>query len=129
MAYNPNRLSTFSSISTSAARPANAQAAQVSTQTLLNALHTSYSGSQPYSLEASTSLVVNTWWTAASVGPDGRLGGTADLELARKAWEHARRRAEDGCIVLGYVGNVVLSLTYKYADFIRLAPSTTRRRP
>jgi hypothetical protein len=25
--------------------------------------------------------------------------------LGRKAWEHARRRAEDGCIVLAYVSN------------------------
>ena len=32
-----------------------------------------------------------------------RIGGTVDIELGRKAWEHARRRAEDGCIVLGFV--------------------------
>ncbi|KAF2402086.1 chitin synthase, partial [Trichodelitschia bisporula] len=100
MAYN-NRLSTFSSMSTSGPRPGNGQSAQVSTQTLLNALHTSYQAARPHTLESSTSLVVNTWLTAATVGPDGRIGGTADLELARRAWEHARRRAEDGCIVLG----------------------------
>jgi chitin synthase len=47
--------------------------------------------------------VVNTWLTAASVTPDGLPGGVVDSELARRAWEHARRRAEDGCIILGYV--------------------------
>lgn len=45
--------------------------------------------------------MVNTWVNAGSVGSDGRIGGTVDMELGRKAWEHARRRAEDGCIVLG----------------------------
>jgi chitin synthase len=78
------------------------QTAQVSMTTLLNALHNSYTTAQPYTLDASTSVVVNTWLTASSPGPDGRDGGTVDAEMARKAWEHARRRAEDGCIVLGY---------------------------
>lgn len=70
------------------------QAAQVSTTTLLNAIHNTYLSSQPYQLDASTSLVVNTWLTAAQVGP------TVDAALATRAWEHARRRAEDGCILL-----------------------------
>lgn len=74
---------------------------QVSTTTLLNSLHTSYTSGQPYLLESSTSLVVNTWATGLNVGPDGRQGGVVDAELAHRAWEHARRRAEDGCIVLG----------------------------
>jgi chitin synthase len=47
---------------------------------------------------------VNTWVNAKSI-IDDRIGGTVDLELGRKAWEHARRRAEDGCIVLAYVSN------------------------
>jgi len=46
-------------------------------------------------------LVVNTWVSSLSTGPDGRYGGTVDGDLAKRAWEHARRRAEDGCIVLG----------------------------
>lgn len=71
------------------------QTAQVSTTTLLNAVHNTYLSSQPHSLEASTSLVVNTWLTAAQAGP------TIDASLAARAWEHARRRAEDGCIILG----------------------------
>lgn len=74
--------------------------AQVSTTTLLNALHTFYSTGQPYPLEIGTSLVVNTWLTVVNPNPDGRPGGTVDRELAQRAWEHARRRAEDGCIVL-----------------------------
>lgn len=104
MAYNnSSRLSTFSSAS---ARPVVHQpSAQVSTTTLLNALHTAFASRQPYPLEPSTSLVVNTWISASNVGPDGRFGGTVDVELGRKAWEHARRRAEDGCIILGYVSH------------------------
>ncbi len=95
-----NRMSTYSGAST----PTGVQySAQVSTTTLLNALHTTYTSAQPYRLDASTSLVVNTWLTAANPGIDGRHGGTVDVDLARQAWEHARRRAEDGCIVLGYV--------------------------
>lgn len=83
-----------------APRPAQTSA-QVSTTTLLNALHSTWTGSRPYSLESSTSLVVNTWVTSMIVGPDGRQGGTVDAELGQRAWEHARRRAEDGCVVLG----------------------------
>lgn len=71
------------------------QTAQVSTTTLLNAVHNIYLSSRPHELEASTSLVVNTWLTAVQSGP------TVDASLAVRAWEHARRRAEDGCIVLG----------------------------
>jgi len=74
---------------------------QMSTTSCLNACHSAYSSSQAYPLEPSTSLVVNTWVSGSSTGPDGRYGGTVDGELARRAWEHARRRAEDGCIVLG----------------------------
>ena len=87
--------------------------AQVSTTTLLNALHNAYSSGQPYPLEPSTSLVVNTWVSASQTGADGRVGGTVDVELARRSWEHARRRAEDSAIVLGYVvDNLVFTLQY-----------------
>ena len=73
-----------------------ASSAPMSTTSCLNACHAAYTSSVPFPLEASTSLVVNTWATAVS-------GGTVDGELATRAWEHARRRAEDGCIILGYV--------------------------
>lgn len=76
------------------------QTAQVSTTTLLNATHNIYLASQPHLLDASTSLVVNTWLTAAQSGP------AVDATLSSRAWEHARRRAEDGCIILGYVFQV-----------------------
>ena len=102
MAYNSNssRLSTISS-GTGLPRPAGPnQSAQVSTQTLLNALHTSFANSHPHSLEASTSLAVNTWVTVHG-GADGKHGGTVDADLAARVWEHARRRAEDGSVGLG----------------------------
>ena len=95
----PNRLSTYSNGSANILT--GQQSAQVSTTTLLNALHVAYTSTQPYPLDASTSLVVNTWLTAANSGLATGEGGTVDVELAKRAWEHARRRAEDGCIVLG----------------------------
>ncbi|KAK2807856.1 hypothetical protein FQN50_005245 [Emmonsiellopsis sp. PD_5] len=97
-----NRYSVYSNSSSAALGPrvAGQQSAQVSTTTLLNALHTIYTSGQSYQLDSGTSLAVNTWLTAASPGPDGETGGTFDAELGRRAWEHARRRAEDGCIVL-----------------------------
>jgi len=81
-------------------RPSSQHATQVSTTTLLNALHSFYHAGQPYQLDAGTSLVVNTWVTAATTLPDGRNGATVDRDMAVRAWEHARRRAEDGCVVL-----------------------------
>ncbi|KAM0472860.1 hypothetical protein ACHAPX_008537 [Trichoderma viride] len=88
-----NRLSMFSMASE--ARAGGPQATQVTTTTLLNAIHNIYLSSQPHQLDASTSAVVNTWLTAAQGGP------AVDATLASRAWEHARRRAEDGCIILG----------------------------
>ena len=102
MAYEGSRISTYSNNS-NASRSGPSTSTQVSTQTLLNALHTSYSQSKPLNLESSTSLVVNTWLTAAKEGPNGHLRGTIDAEIAHRVWEHARRRAEDGCVVLGFV--------------------------
>lgn len=101
-----SRYSVYSNVS-SAPRPA-AQSSQVSTTSLLNALHSFYASGQPYQLDASTSLVVNTWVTAHSHLPDGSSAVTIDRDLAARAWEHARRRAEDGCIVLWYGNTDVL---------------------
>jgi chitin synthase len=92
-----NRHSTYSNLSTfSTSRSTAQQSAQVSTTTLLNNLHNAYLSGQPCSLDASTTLVVNTWLNAAE------NGGTTivDSEIATRAWEHARRRAEDGTIAL-----------------------------
>jgi len=97
---------------------------QMSTTSCLNACHTAYTGSHPVQLESSTSLVVNTWVTGSSTGPDGRYGGTVDGELARRAWEHARRRAEDGAVVLGYVSLKMGSMREK-ADSDQTDLSTT----
>ncbi|KAF2193312.1 glycosyltransferase family 2 protein [Zopfia rhizophila CBS 207.26] len=114
---NNSRMSIYSTASAAGPRPAN-PSTQVSTSTLLNALHSTYGLSQPYNLEASTSLVVNTWVNARTLVND-RLGGTVDLQLGRKAWEHARRRAEDGCIVLGSLHESTPSL---FSPFISGLP-------
>ncbi|KAF9890737.1 hypothetical protein FE257_005603 [Aspergillus nanangensis] len=90
-----NRFSVYSNHST-----ALASGSAVSTATLLNALHAYYTSGQPYQLDSATSVVVNTWLTASQTTPEGHSGGVIDRDLAAKAWEHARRRAEDGCIVL-----------------------------
>lgn len=98
-----NRASHYSATSRSNTMMQQNVSQQMSTTSCLNACHTAYSASHPVLLESSTSLVVNTWVTGSSTGPDGRFGGTVDADMARRAWEHARRRAEDGAIVLGYV--------------------------
>ncbi|CAM1511146.1 Fc.00g086590.m01.CDS01 [Cosmosporella sp. VM-42] len=91
-----NRMSMFSVASDALGpRGAGPQTTQVSTTTLLNAIHNIYLHSQPHKLDASTSVVVNTWLTAAQAAT------AVDASLAARAWEHARRRAEDGCIILG----------------------------
>ncbi|KAL4739299.1 chitin synthase-domain-containing protein [Aspergillus similis] len=93
-----NRFSVYST--QSAGLPGGRPSNQLSTTTLLNALHAHYTSGLPYQLDAGSSVVVNNWLTAAQTGPDGHTGGTLDRELAARAWEHARRRAEDGCVVL-----------------------------
>jgi hypothetical protein len=95
--------------------------AQVTTTTLLNAVHNIYLSAQPYHLDAGTSLVVNTWLTATQLGPDGKVGGTVDAALAARAWEHARRRAEDGCIILGYVEAARDTARARIADMTGIA--------
>ncbi|EPE09998.1 chitin synthase 6 [Ophiostoma piceae UAMH 11346] len=95
-----NRMSMYS-VGSEAPRGAAQQSSQVSTTTLLNAIHNIYLSSSPYSLDAGSSIVVNTWLTASQTGLDGQPGGTVDTALAVRAWEHARRRAEDGCVILG----------------------------
>ncbi|KAF2747836.1 glycosyltransferase family 2 protein [Sporormia fimetaria CBS 119925] len=114
---NDPRMSMYSMASAAAPRPSN-PSSQVSTTTLLNALHTSFSQGRPYNLEASTSLVVNTWSNARTMF-NGRLGGIVDPDLGRKAWEHARRRAEDGCVVLGSLHESTPSL---FSPFISGLP-------
>lgn len=97
-----NRFSTYSNTSShvGAARSAAQQPTQVSTTTLLNSLHTIYASGQTYQLDSSASVAVNTWLTAVNPDAHGRVGGAVDADIAARAWEHARRRAEDGCIIL-----------------------------
>ncbi|KAJ6134873.1 hypothetical protein N7512_000033 [Penicillium capsulatum] len=119
-----NRYSVFSSQSMSPAggpRPVSQHATQVSTSTLLNAMHSFYTAGQPYQLDSSTSLAVNTWASAATTLPDGRNGVTVDRDLAVRAWEHARRRAEDGCIVLCSLHQSTPSLLEPFLTALPLA--------
>ncbi|KAB5572418.1 chitin synthase [Coniochaeta sp. 2T2.1] len=106
-------------------RAAGHQASQVSTTTLLNAIHNIYLSSQSYRLDAGSSVVVNTWLTAAQTGPDGRVGGTVDTALAARAWEHARRRAEDGCIILGSLHTSTPSLLSPFLTALPLSIPTS----
>ncbi|TKA83949.1 hypothetical protein B0A55_00186 [Friedmanniomyces simplex] len=94
---------------------------QMSTTSCLNACHSAYTHGQPHPLESSSSLVVNTWVTGSSTGPDGRYGGTVDGELARRAWEHARRRAEDGAVVLGSLHHSNPSLLAPFVSSLPLS--------
>lgn len=96
MAGMPNRYSMHSNFSGRTAQGAIQSSNQVSTQTLLNSLHTAYSTGKPYILDAATSVVVNTWATGRGEG------GTVDTGLARRVWEHARRRCEDSTVILAY---------------------------
>ncbi|KAI0394345.1 glycosyltransferase family 2 protein [Xylariaceae sp. FL0594] len=123
MANHQARMSMYSATSESFGGPRGAgqQSSQVSTTTLLNAIHNIYLSSQPYRLDAGTSIAVNTWLTATQVGPDGRSGGTVDASLAARAWEHARRRAEDGCIVLGSLHNSTPSLLAPFLTSLPIA--------
>ncbi|CBF69715.1 protein csmB [Aspergillus nidulans FGSC A4] len=115
-----NRFSVYST--QSAGLPGGRPSNQLSTTTLLNALHAHYTSGLPYQLDAGTSVVVNNWLTAAQTGADGHNGGTFDRELAARAWEHARRRAEDGCIVLSSTHQSTPSI---FEPFLTTLPLST----
>ncbi|KAI1450134.1 glycosyltransferase family 2 protein [Annulohypoxylon stygium] len=123
MANHQARMSMYSVASDNMGGPRGAgqQSTQVSTTTLLNGIHNIYLSSQPYRLDAGTSLVVNTWLTASQAGPDGKTGGTVDPTLAARAWEHARRRAEDGCIILGSLHQSTPSLLNPFLSSLPLS--------
>lgn len=108
-----NRYSSYSHLSTGQQRSNAMQAvsSQVSTTSLLAQLNAAFAGNAPHQLESSTSLVVNTWAS----------GATVDEELARKAWEHARRRAEDGCVVLASLHHSTPSLFEPFAAALPLS--------
>ncbi|KOS21639.1 Chitin synthase 6 [Escovopsis weberi] len=69
-------------------------------------------------IDSSTGLVVNTWLTASQ-------GSVVDTTLASRAWEHARRRAEDGCILLSHLHPSTPPLLSQFiAAFPFASPST-----
>lgn len=75
------------------------QPGTLTTSSLLSALHNAYLSCSVYSLDAATSVVVNSGVGKAAAQPTGVF----DEELGMRVWEHARRRAEDQTIVLTYV--------------------------
>lgn len=64
---------------------------------LLDAIHASYLLSKSFQLDARTSVIVNSSHSSSSATP------ILDTSLGAKVWEHAKRRAEDNCILLQYV--------------------------
>lgn len=84
--------------------------AQASTTTLLNGLHAAYTSGQAYTLEPGASAAINTWQTLQ------QDGGVVDAALAIRAWEHARRRAEDACIILGSTHESTPSMLATFAS-------------
>ena len=82
-------------------KAAGQQSTSTSTTSLLDSLHTAYTSGQSFQLDAGTSLVLTTWLTVMNPDPLAAADGLLNRQLAEKAWEHARRRAEDGCIILG----------------------------
>ncbi|KIL86471.1 hypothetical protein FAVG1_10301 [Fusarium avenaceum] len=61
---------------------------------LLDAIHASYLLSKYFQLDARTSVVVNSCHSTSSPTP------ILNTSLGVKVWEHAKRRAEDNCILL-----------------------------
>lgn len=100
MASFNNRQSIYSTTSASPYGnvPSN-QPGTLTTSSLLSALHNAYLSGSVYPLDAATSVVVN-----SGAGRDtSQYSAVFDEELGMRAWEHARRRAEDQTIVLTYV--------------------------
>lgn len=88
-----NRQSVYSTTSHSNFAPLGGGSQQITTSSLLAALHNGYQSGVPYHVDASTTLVVN------SNQHDSKL--VVDEGLGVKVWEHARRRAEDQTIFIG----------------------------
>ncbi|KAF3937432.1 hypothetical protein ABW19_dt0208553 [Dactylella cylindrospora] len=102
---HPNRQSVYSNASGTISTTPQASG-NINTSTLIASLHNSFSAGTSFQLDASTSLVVTN--ALASSGTNGTMGTgvgaagaeTIDTGLATRVWEHARRRAEDQCIVI-----------------------------
>ena len=83
-----NRYSSYSNNSSAVggARSGAQQSTQLSTTTLLNALHAIYtSGSIVSTRRKAPVLAVNTWLTALNPDAQGRTGGTVDAQIADRA--------------------------------------------
>ena len=78
----------------------------INTSTLIASLHNTFQAGASFQLDAGTSLVVTS--ALAASGSNGTMGtgvgaagaDTIDTSLTSRVWEHARRRAEDQCVVV-----------------------------
>lgn len=114
-----NRQSIYST--TSAAPYGGMQSNQpgtLTTSSLLSALHNAYLSGAVYPLDSATSVVVN----ASSPRGGSEFIGIFDEELGMRAWEHARRRAEDQTIVLTSLHSPSPSLLLPVLSTLPAAP-------
>ena len=86
----------------------NLAGAPTTTSALISALHGSFQTNSPYQIDASTSLVVVNALAGGNGGGGTMMTGIStpgheviDSTIPLRAWEHARRRAEDQCILVG----------------------------
>ncbi|KAF3908196.1 hypothetical protein AA313_de0202422 [Arthrobotrys entomopaga] len=104
MAQNP-RQSTYSTTSGPLSTTPQGSG-NINTSTLIASLHNAFQAGASFQLDAGTSLVVTS--ALAATGSNGTMGtgvgssgaDTIDAGLTARVWEHARRRAEDQCIVI-----------------------------
>lgn len=64
-------------------------------------IYQAYQQSVPYYHESTTSVVVNS--APSRENPSDARNLLVDVQLAARAWEHARIRSENGCVFLTYV--------------------------
>ncbi|TGZ77235.1 hypothetical protein EX30DRAFT_311518 [Ascodesmis nigricans] len=120
MSFSNNRHSIYSNASASPfqAIGGQQQPGNITTSALLNALHNSYVSGTPYPLDATTTLVVNSGNGQGS----GSFVATIDEEIGTRAWEHARRRAEDQTIILASLHSPAPSLLNQVLSTVPAPP-------
>ncbi|KAJ4253433.1 hypothetical protein NW762_010591 [Fusarium torreyae] len=89
------------------------------TLALLDAIHTSYLQSKSFQLDTRTSVAVNSCRTSSSADL------IVDRFLGVKVWEHARRRAEDNCILLQSLHESAPSLLLPFLNTLPFDESTS----
>ncbi|KAK6346733.1 hypothetical protein TWF696_006845 [Orbilia brochopaga] len=99
-----SRHSTYSNAGTLSTTPQ--ASGTVNTSTLIASLHNAFQTGTSFAIDAGTSVVVTSALAASgstgtmNTGVGSAGADTIDVSLAMRAWEHARRRAEDQCVVI-----------------------------